>query len=542
MSAAAGPIARLDGSALRAAFAAAAAHLSASARAIDAINVYPVPDGDTGANMSATLREAVSHAMGAGEQPTVAVVLAALARGSLYGARGNSGVILSQALRGFAVSAGEVDAFDVATLARALAGAADAAYRAVSEPKEGTMLTVLRAAADAAAGGLQAMDGGGVGEPCAPLLGHVVIAAEAAERETMEQLPALKEAQVPDAGGEGVCVILRGLLAAILGEAPVVEVALGSPVLHAVGEEYGQCTEFLIEQTGLPLDLEALRVMAAAGGGRSIVVVGDGSMAHVHVHSDAPSAVIERAATAGRVSRVKVEDMGAQNRRFAASGSGAGVRVAVLAFSNGPGFDAIFAGLGARTAELSAIEKPSAGIIAEAVDALAIPDIIVLPNHANVIFAANQAVGLARATVHVVPTVSAAQGVAACIEFDPDRPVAENVETMRAAIAHVRTVEVTHAAASRTVNGVAVEEGQSIALVDGELVAAGASATAALTAGVLHAAGAGTSLVTIYGGADCDHEELEQARAEVARSMPGVEVEAMDGGQRLYQFIASVET
>ena len=535
----------LDGSALRALFMAASSHLRQSAPEIDAINVYPVPDGDTGTNMSATLREAVDRAIETGEAPTVAEVLHAIARGALYGARGNSGVILSQALRGFESGVGPAERLDARGLADGLQAAATQAYHAVSKPQEGTMLTVLREAATEAMQVAEAMPSRGSGLGCAPVMARAVLAAETAEAGTIDQLPALREAGVTDAGGEGVCVILGGLFAALSGETPRAAVHRAyRPIAMVEGhgkDEFGFCTEFLIEATGRPLDLEQVRAMAESGGNRSVVVVGDETLARIHVHCLDPQPLIDAAAQFGTVSRVKAEDMGAQHQRFKASGSGAGVRIAVLAMSRGEGFDAVFESLGATVSDLGLVEKPPAGQIADAADALRITDVIVLSNHQNVRLAAEQAVSLARCTLHLVPTTSLPQGVAAAMAFDPDESVAANVAAMSEAAKGIATIEVTIAAASRTADGVDVHEGQAIALLDGGLVAASATTREALLAGLHRAGPSRGSLVTIYGGEDTPTTELEAARAEVEAAFDGVEVEALSGGQPLYPFIASVE-
>ena len=535
----------LDGTALRALFLAASTQLRESAAAIDAINVYPVPDGDTGTNMSATLREAVDRSLETGESPTAAEVVHAIARGALYGARGNSGVILSQALRGFESGVGPAEQLDARGLADGLQAAATQAYHAVSKPEEGTMLTVLREAAAEAIHAAKAMPGGGAGLGCAPVMARAVVAAEIAEAGTIDQLPALKEAGVTDAGGEGVCVILGALLAALSGEAPPPAVHRAHrPVAMVEGhgeDEFGFCTEFLIEATGRPLDLEQVRAMAESGGNRSVVVVGDETLARVHVHCLEPQSLIDAAARFGTVSRVKAEDMGAQHERFKASGSGAGARIAVLAMSRGKGFDAVFESLGATVSDLGLVEKPPAGRIADAADALRITDVIVLSNHKNVRLAAEQAVSLAKCTLHLVPTTSLPQGVAAAMAFDPDESVAANVAAMSEAAKGVSTIEVTIAAASRTADGVDVHEGQAITLLDGRLLAASATTREALMAGLRLAGPSRGSLITIYGGEDTPPAELDAVRAEVEAAFDGVEVEALSGGQPLYPFIASVE-
>jgi hypothetical protein len=535
----------LDGASLRALFLTAASHLRQSAAAIDAINVYPVPDGDTGTNMSATLREGVDRSLELGNHPEATEVLHAIARGALYGARGNSGVILSQALRGFESGVGPAQVLDAQSLARGLEAAAAQAYHAVSKPQEGTMLTVLREAAAEASRIAGTLPGGGEGAGCLPVLAGAVAAAEAAEEATIDQLPALKEAGVTDAGGEGVCVILEGLLAALTGAAPRPAVHRAHrPIAMVEGhgkDEFGFCTEFLIEATGRPLDLEKVRALAESGGNRSVVVVGDETLARVHVHCLDPQPLIDAASQLGTVSRVKAEDMGAQHERFKASGSGAGGRIAVLAMSRGEGFDQVFESLGVAVSDLGLIEKPPAGRIADAADALRIPDVIVLSNHKNVRLAAEQAVSLARCTIHLVPTTSLPQGVAAAMAFDPEESAGANVAAMTEAAKGVTTIEVTIAAASRTADGVDVREGQAIALVDGRLIAAEETPRDALLAGLRGAIVRRGSLVTIYGGEDAPPGELEAARAAVEAAFDGVEVEALSGGQPLYPFIASVE-
>jgi DAK2 domain fusion protein YloV len=533
----------LDGARLRDAFAVASAHLRDLAPDIDAINVYPVPDGDTGSNMSATLREAVARTFEVGDEPRLSQVLAALARGALYGARGNSGVILSQALRGFALGVGERTGFDAAALASGLGEAATSAYRAVSQPAEGTMLTVLRIAGETAQASVAALPGSGAGVPCERLLRKVIAAAEAAEAATMEQLPALKEAGVPDAGGEGVCVILRGLLAGVSGGAPVVRSAVHRPIAmhseHAT-DAFGSCTEFVIEPDRKALDLDRMRAVAGAGSNTSVVVVGDETLARVHAHSSDPEKLLAAASALGRLSRVKVEDMDAQNVRFRATGSGAGSRVGVVALSRGAGFDEIFRGLGAAVSDLGEVVKPPAGEIAEAVDALGMADVIVLPNHKNVLLAAQQAAALARSTLHVVPSDSLPQGIAALIAFDPNESAAVNARTMTSAMAGVRTIEVTTAAATRRADGLAVCEGDVIALVDGKLVAAKPVLLDALLPALREAGAGSAGLITLYGGEALPAEELDRIRGAVAQAF-GAEVQAHSGGQPLYQLIASVE-
>ncbi|MBI5949187.1 MAG: DAK2 domain-containing protein [Chloroflexi bacterium] len=533
----------LTGSDLRGVFAAAAAHLRESAKAVDAINVYPVPDGDTGSNMAATFAEAVDAANLLPAEATAAEVLAALAKGALYGARGNSGVILSQALKGLARGAGEGREFDAAMLAAGLREAARSAYAAVGQPEEGTMLTVLRVAAEEAAVTAAALGDGGRGVPCAAVLKTAVAAAEAAEDRTIDQLPALKEAGVTDAGGEGICVILRGLLAAVRGETPVPKAVPGPPIAMAAGhqhEAFGFCTEFLLEAAGRDVDVAAVRELAGSPGNSSVVIVGDEAALRVHVHTADPERLLAGVAAFGHVTRVKAQDMTAQNARWRATGSGASERVAVLALSRGEGFDAIFESLGAHVTDLGEVVKPPAGEIAAAIDALGAPDVIVLPNHKNVVLAAGQAASLARSTVHVVPTASLVEGIAAVLAFDNTDGAPANQQAMEQARHAVRTVEVTRAAANRSADGVSVRAGQAIALVDGMLVAGRATAFEALVAGLQAGGAASAGLITVYAGSGAAGG-VDDTVTRVRAAFPGVEVEGASGGQPLYEYIASIE-
>ncbi len=528
----------LNGEHLRSAFHAAAIHLRDRAAAIDAINVYPVPDGDTGTNMAATLHTAVEAAI-AVDAPTVPAILAAIAKGALYGARGNSGVILSQALKGFRAGIGDCQALDAEAIARGLAHAATAAYAAVGNPVEGTMLTVLRAAANAATARVATLPDSGVSQPCPQALEAAVAAAEAAEAKTIDQLDSLREAGLPDAGGEGVCVILRGLLAAITGTTPAVHLLPSRPAaMTASHDGYGFCTEFMVEATARPIPEEAVRAIALAGDNSSLVVVGDESAWHVYIHTADPEPLLEAAARLGTIVSRKVEDMTAQNVRWLAGGTG---HVGLLSLSRGAGFTAIFEGLGAGVMQLGDTDKPSAGDIAARADALHLPDVIVLPNHRDIVLAARQASSLSHCNLHVVETKSLPEGVAAAMAYLPGTVPADAVAGLEAARSGVTTVEVTVAAADRTADGISVRAGDVIALVDGRLVASTSSTTAALLAGLARVNTGGDCLVTLYTGVGIDSAATREVNAALRSALPNATIETVEGGQGLYPFIASIE-
>ncbi len=530
-----------DGAGLRALLAATAAYLEANAPFLDALNVYPVPDGDTGSNMSATFGEAVATAAALGPAASVEEVLGALARGALYGARGNSGVILSQALRGFAEGGRGALQFDGATLIRCLEAAARLSYEAVANPVEGTMLTVTRVAAERAAAAGITEPGG----PCELVLRAALAGAEEAEAETPSLLRALAEAGVTDAGGEGICVLLRGLLAGLTGAVPPPPQNVDRPIATLAGHEaerFGFCTEFIIEpRAGETLDSAGVRAAIEAGDARSLVVVGDASALRVHVHTGAPEALLAAVGAFGTLHRTKIDDMTAQHTRFTASGGGASAKVAVLAMSPGPGFDDLFASLGVATTRLKEVEKPSAQEIAAAANRLGSADVIILTNHANVVMAARQSAAIARCTVTVVETESVPQGLAAALAFTGEASAANAAESMRKAMRAVRTVEVTIAAADRTTAGVDVRSGEAIALVDGRLVASTGSLLEALLAGLDAAGASAAGLVSVYGGARMTEAELAALRMTIEGRYARAAVEVLPGGQELYPYIASVE-
>ena len=525
----------LSGAELRAAITSAADYLTQSAKAVDAINVYPVPDGDTGSNMAATLREACDHALALEDPVGAGQVLATVARGALYGGRGNSGVIMSQSLLGLAKGVGEVDELGGGALAQGLRAAADAAYTAVAEPVEGTMLTVLRAAADGAEG---QTDEGVLG-----VLEAALEAAERAEAETIDQLPALREAGVTDAGGEGICVVLRGLVAALRGELPPPVAIPDKPLATLPGhidDGFGYCTEFVLIPGERDVDVEGLRRHTEGEGYGSVVIVGDEQALRVHVHTNEPERLLEDAGAFGELTRPKFEDMSAQHVRFRAEGSGAGLKVGLLALSSSERFDEVFESLGASVSRLEQIVKPAAGDIARAADALGPADVIVLPNHKNAIPAAEQAVELARCNLHVAPSISLAQGAAAAIAFNAQSTAEENAEALAEALDATRTVEVTRAAADRTADGVDVHEGEAITLVDGRLIGGTDDPVEGLLAGLAEAEAGDAAIVTVYVGEGFEGSGEELAE-RIEAAFDGVEVEVVEGGQPLYELVAAVE-
>lgn len=535
----AAPAGALDAAALRDAFAGGAEALRQQADALNAINVFPVPDGDTGTNMSMTMRACIDEIARAATADAAAVLDAA-ARGALMGAKGNSGVILSQILGGMA--AGAPGAIDGASLAGALARGRDAAYRVVSSPREGTILTAITEAADAAsrAGG----------DATTALMAAARGAAEATAR-TPELLPVLKEAGVVDAGAQGLAVLLDGMARALRGEQPTTVADFGAidpawlgatQQMHAhEGAEAGFCAEFVI--VGDALDAENVRARMQASG-ESVLVVGGDRMLRVHLHTHDPQAAIAWARTHGDVSHEKVDDMGEQLRALAsrrAADTGPRAGIAVVAVGAGAGIEALFASMGAVVVRGGQTMNPSIGDIRAAIESTRAADVIVLPNNKNVVLAARQAAVDAPARVHVVETVSIPQGVAALVAMNSESPFDENVAAMDAAPAAVRTGEVTHAARATSIHGMRVRSGQPIGIVDGDLVVSEETVADAARACVERMAeGRAGALVTLYAGEGVARADADALGASLAAEL-NVEVEVVEGGQPHYPYLIGVE-
>lgn len=543
---------------LRAAFEAAEHWLLTNRDGVNAINVYPVPDGDTGTNMLLTLRAALR-----GVSPEVTGVgdlTRQMARAALLGARGNSGVILSQMIRGFAEALDGRDQTTRAALIEALGQASDTAYAAVSHPVEGTMLTVLREAATVAREHLAT----GAGDEA--LLPALVDEAYASVERTPELLPRLREAGVVDAGGAGVAVILEGLALHLAGlplpTSPRFS-AHESVQTDAVEHEgHGYCTEFiLLSHEGAPLDLGAIERDLAGAGGESLLVVGDPATAHIHVHMEDPGPALSVGAHAGALIEVKVENMQAQHERWMAakdadttydeSDDDAATLaieqqpVGLVAVAWGRGVAATFRDLGAGAViELDGSTKASAGEILAAARRAGRDHAIVLPNDRDILMAAEAAAREAEGFLTVIPSANVAAGLAAAIAYRPGAEVADLVglvDEMTAALDGVRCIEVATAVRDAVVDGVSVRNGEAIALVDGRMHAAASTHDEAFLAALGPAIMEGASLVTVYLGADAEAGAGEQLARLITEACPGVEVEVLPGGQPHYVYIAAVE-
>ncbi|MBI4506297.1 MAG: DAK2 domain-containing protein [Chloroflexi bacterium] len=521
----------------------AAAWLDHHAPAIDALNVYPVPDGDTGLNMSVTLRAALAAAEEA--DATLAAVAQAAARGALMGARGNSGVILSQLLRGFADTLGEAAELTPALLGAGLAHAAHAAYCAVLRPVEGTMLTVAREAGRAAG------DAVARGAPLLGVLEAAVDAAEEAVQRTPEQLDVLREAGVVDAGGQGYAVLLAGLLRGLRGESPEAvprPVAVAQRPLHLPGEEaYGYCTEFVILGPGL--DLAAVRD-GMARLGQSVLVVGDESALRVHLHALDPGPALSYAVERGALTRVKIENMDEQQAALGRQPVGSRVAapataeaaLPIVAAVAGEGFAELYRSLGATCVVTGARgTNPSVAELAAAISATAGREVFVLPNDPNVAPAVEQAARQVEQAVTALPTRDMAQGLAALLAYSPLSTVEDNAAAMRAALDRVRTARVTWAARDAVVGGVALPAGTALALADRRLLAHGAD-VAQVVMQALAALGAdGAELITLYVGRELPEADRRALAERVRVRWPQSAVEVVPGRQPNDYYLLAVE-
>jgi uncharacterized protein len=511
----------------------AASALERSRQRIDDLNVYPVPDGDTGTNLTLTVR-GISDALDASRTADRGALIPEVTRAALMSARGNSGVILSQIVRGAAEELGNPGAIDAAAVARALRAASDEAYRAVRKPVEGTMLTVIRELAEAA----EALAASAI--EAADLLEALVARGDEAVARTQEQLEILRTAGVVDAGAAGLVELLRGLAAAVAGEelpepAPVRELPVQA--VHQEPSRFRYCTTFVVEgddldATGLERSLEEL--------GDSLLIVGDRTALKVHVHTDDPGAALSLGTSAGAIEGVEIADMRrqteAREERLLESVRQTGV-VAVVA---GEGNRRLFESLGVtRIVEGGQTMNPPTADLLAAVDGVGAAEVVLLPNNANVVMAAEQAARLAGNPVRVIPTRSLQAGLAALVAFNPERSAGENAAEMREALAALATGEVTVASRDAAVDGISVNEGEFLGLLDERAVAAGPNFHDVARAVIEGLLAEPRDVLTLLTGEDAPR--VNGLLEGVAERHPEVEIDLHEGGQPHYPLLASAE-
>lgn len=519
---------------------------------IDSLNVFPVPDGDTGSNMLMTMQSAVREIKEVRNEK-VSDIAAAASLGSLKGARGNSGVILSQIFRGFARALAGKEEMDGAALALALSMGTEAAYKAVMKPKEGTMLTVSRVMAETVTEAMNA------GANVYKLVDVMLESGEAALKRTPEQLPVLKEAGVVDSGGKGLLTILRGFKMVMDGEevddyveeeqktsAQTMSPEEGADFEGLDEIEFGYCTEFFIihlDEASCEADLDKFRDKLIKIGD-SVVVAKDEGVIKVHVHSNYPGKIIQLALRLGEVDRIKIENMREQNRELLEHLKKNEKENAVVSVSAGPGLDEVFRALGViGIIPGGQTMNPSIESISRAIRKANARNVFLLPNNPNVLLAARQAAQLATRNVKVIPTTTMVQGISAALAFSEDVSADDNAAQMEDAMNEVLSGSVTYAVRASKVNGSSIAQGDIIGLLDGDIaeVGSGVDEVTLKLLGRMMDKKKGDAVVTIFFGEGMDEANakaiVDQAEAEYPRG----EFTAQYGGQPLYYYLISVE-
>jgi len=533
---------------LRDMFSAATSWLEKCSADIDALNVFPVPDGDTGTNMMLTMRSTMEEAYRAPDH-SAAGVAHAMARGALMGARGNSGVILSQIWRGLAQGLEDKENFTATDLAAALQLSTQMAYKGLSNPVEGTMLTVMK---DAAAAAQSQVDDGN--EDIISVLEATVNAAADSVANTPMLLKVLKDAGVVDAGGQGVYTILEGALRYLRGETELMRLrkpqiivseiphAATQPQLIAIDEvPYGYCTEFLLK--GEKLEPEVIRKRLDKKG-ESLIVVGDDSAVRIHIHTLTPGNILRFAAKLGTMHQVSVRNMDEQHQDFLEMQKERmpTTDTAVIAVAAGDGLADVFGSLGAAAVVPGGqTMNPSTKDILQVVESTFSDKIIILPNNKNIVATANQVQSLTQKKIMVVPTRTIPQGVVALLAFDYEAEISTNAEIMEKALSSVKTIEITRSVRATKINGLKIKRKQPIGLLDGELIAVGNTNLEVINQLLSRVGLEKAEVVTIYYGAEAEVAEAEQISAGITEKHPQLQVESIRGGQPHYSYIISIE-
>ena len=533
---------------LREMLSAASSWLEKSSAEIDALNVFPVPDGDTGTNMMLTMRSTMEEAYRAPDN-SASGIANAMAKGALMGARGNSGVILSQIWRGLAKGLEGKESFTAADLASSLQQSAVIAYKGVSNPVEGTMLTVMKEAAAAAQAQVDAGN-----DDVISVLEATVDAARESVANTPSLLKVLREAGVVDAGGQGLYTILEGVLRFLKGELELMrlrkpqiivsELPHVTPLPQAAGVDevpFGYCTEFMLKGEKFKPDNIRRRLEKK---GESLIVVGDDATVRIHIHTLDPGHVIHWATRLGTVHQVSIRNMDEQHQDYLDMQK---ERVptadtAVIVVASGDGLNDVFASLGAAAVVAGGqTMNPSTKDLLQAVESAFSDKVIILPNNKNIVMTANQVQSLTEKTVVVVPSTTIPQGVVALLAFDYEADFKTNTEIMEKALPSVRSIEITRAIRSTKVNGVKIKRKQPIGILDGELIAAGDSEMDVINKVLSKLDLEKAEVVTVYCGEDADSAEAEQISAGITERHPHLQIEVVKGGQPHYSYIVSVE-
>ena len=539
-------------------FLAGAANLEAKKEFINELNVFPVPDGDTGTNMTLTILSAAKEVK-ALENPDMVAIAKAISSGSLRGARGNSGVILSQLLRGFTKEIREHKEIDTITLAKACERATATAYKAVMKPKEGTILTVAKGASQKAAELAETT------EDLDTFISEVINYAQEVLEKTPEMLPVLKEAGVVDSGGQGLLEVMRGAYDAFQGKEidySAIEASAGTKMVKPSEQaeteiKFGYCTEFIImlekeftakDETEFKAYLESI--------GDSIVCVADDDIVKIHVHTNDPGLAIQRALTYGQLSRMKIDNMREEHQeRLIKDAEKLGAQqaeakkaeprkeVGFIAVSIGEGMNEIFRELGADyIIEGGQTMNPSTEDMLNAIDQVNAEHIFILPNNKNIILAANQAQTLTEdKDIIVVPSKTVPQGITAIINYMPDADAQTNLEAMIEGIGNVKTGQVTYAVRDTHIDDKEIHEGDIMGIGDSGILAVGQSVEETTKEMLAQLVDEDTELISLYYGQDVQEESAENFAQEIEDLYPDVDVDVHSGGQPIYYYVLSVE-
>ena len=570
-------ISTIDAGMLKNAFLAGAKGLEAKKDWINELNVFPVPDGDTGTNMTLTIMAAAKEVAEL-ENPTMDQLAKAISSGSLRGARGNSGVILSQLLRGFTKEIKAVEEIDTTILANAMVRGTETAYKAVMKPKEGTILTVAKGMAD------KGLEMASQTDDIEEFVKEVIEYGDYVLSQTPEMLPVLKQAGVVDSGGQGLMQVVKGAVDGLLGKTvdfslDTVQGRRNPPSAGAAARgaartdidtadiKFGYCTEFIInlekdytdkDETELKSYLESI--------GDSLVVVSDDEIVKVHVHTNHPGLAFEKALAYGSLSRMKIDNMREEHqerviqdserlaREQAAGEQDSGNRASeneaqerrqygFIAVSSGEGLSDIFKGIGADCLiEGGQTMNPSTEDMLKAIDRVNADTVFILPNNKNIIMAAQQARDLTEdKNIIVIPSRTVPQGITALVNFMPDLGPEENTRTMTEEMGNVRTAQITYAVRTTNIDGIDIEEGDIMALGDHGMLAVGKSVDAVALNAMKEMLDEECELVTIYYGADVPGHEAEALREQVQEQYPDKEIELQYGGQPIYYYLISAE-
>ena len=550
----------IDAGLLKRMFLAGVANLESKKEWINELNVFPVPDGDTGTNMTLTILSAARE-VNSVEEPTMETLAKAISSGSLRGARGNSGVILSQLFRGFCKVIKEYDELDVTIVCEAFQKAVETAYKAVMKPKEGTILTVAKGAAD------KALELAEQTDDLVFFADEVIKHAEYVLNQTPEMLPVLKQAGVVDSGGQGLVQVLKGANDALLGKEidySIEGVSSGASPEKITAEteaeiKFGYCTEFIIVLNNPLSDKEELKYKAFLESiGDSIVVVADDEIVKTHVHTNDPGLALQEALKHGSLSRIKIDNMREEHQEKLIKESEKLAKeqaaeeqkakepekeMGFVSVSIGEGMNEVFKGLGVDyIIEGGQTMNPSTEDMLNAIEKVNAKNVFILPNNKNIIMAANQAVSLVEdKQIIVIPTKTIPQGITALVNYIPDHSVEENKEQMMAEIENVKTGQVTYAVRDTEIDGKTIKQDDYMGIGDKSILAVGKDLKQTTLEMVDAMVDEDSAIVSIYFGSESSEEKAEEIASAIEEKYPDVEVEVNDGGQPIYYYVISVE-